>query len=388
MRRYTIQVANVGNADVAAGGVIIADTLDDHVSYVPDTLVYSSPDGTKSVADDSSGTKYPLDGDGITNQYVFKRRGGTHELSFEVIIDDAKDCMKKQIVNNGRVSFGNTNIPFTLTTPLNFKARVKIEKTVYKGHDNRASCNGGELETGPQGEPVTYCFEVTNTGDTYLKNVKVQDQTLNFLENSNGLLAPGATTTMAMEEAIEVDLEGDAEVTGEPAFKDGQQIPGLGPVTDKDPAGVKITYAASIQIEKTVYPGHDNKASCSGGEKVTGPQGQRVTYCFEVTNTGDTYLNNVKIKDPELGLQKSLNISLAPGETVIVGLEDTIQETVHSDAVVTGKPVDGKGDAIPGFGKVTDQDTAGVDLTVPEEENGGNSPRLGDYEEEEEWLCV
>jgi hypothetical protein len=113
-----------------------------------------------------------------------------------------------------------------------------------------------------------------------------------------------------------------------------------------------------------------------------------VTYCFEVTNTGDTYLNNVKIKDPELGLQKSLNIPLAPGETVIVGLEDTIQETVHSDAVVTGKPVDGKGDAIPGFGKVTDQDTAGVDLTVPEEENGGNSPRLGDYEEEEEWLCV
>lgn len=122
MIRYTILLSNVGQVDVPVGGLIVKDTLDADVSYVGSSMKYSVPASGEVVAvsDSPSGTKFPLDGEGITNKFKFARRGGTHEISFLVIINDDISIGKKRIINTGAVSFGLQNVPFVLETPLDF----------------------------------------------------------------------------------------------------------------------------------------------------------------------------------------------------------------------------------------------------------------------------
>jgi uncharacterized repeat protein (TIGR01451 family) len=118
--KYTILISNVGQVEVPAGGLIVKDTLDADVSYVSNSMKYSDPASGQvvSVSDSPSGTKFPLDGDGISNKFKFARRGGTHEISFLVVINYDISVDKKRIINNGAVSFGLVNVPFTLETPL------------------------------------------------------------------------------------------------------------------------------------------------------------------------------------------------------------------------------------------------------------------------------
>jgi uncharacterized repeat protein (TIGR01451 family) len=118
--KYTILISNVGQVDVPVGGLIVKDTLDADVTYVSNSMKYSvlASGEEVSVSDSPSGTKFPLDGDGISNKFKFARRGGTHEISFLVVIDYDISADKKRIINTGAVSFGFVNVPFTLETPL------------------------------------------------------------------------------------------------------------------------------------------------------------------------------------------------------------------------------------------------------------------------------
>jgi uncharacterized repeat protein (TIGR01451 family) len=112
--RYTILFSNVGQTDVAAGGLTVKDTLDAGVTYVADSMQYSVPETGESVP--IFGASFPLDGSGlgITNQFTIAKRGGTHEISFEVIINAAGNS----IINTGSISWGGGSVPFRLETPI------------------------------------------------------------------------------------------------------------------------------------------------------------------------------------------------------------------------------------------------------------------------------
>jgi uncharacterized repeat protein (TIGR01451 family) len=118
--RYTIIASNVGQQDIPAGGVTIRDTLDIDVSYVADSMIYdvSGTDESTSI----SGSSFPLAGDGLPSQFVFRKRGGTHEISFEVIINNADSMLvgKDTIYNNGSISFGGAVVAYELETRLVF----------------------------------------------------------------------------------------------------------------------------------------------------------------------------------------------------------------------------------------------------------------------------
>jgi hypothetical protein len=73
-----------------------------------------------TVSDSPSGTEFALDGDGISSKFKFARRGGTHEISFPVFINDVNSIDKNRIINTGAVLFGGVSVPFRLETPLEF----------------------------------------------------------------------------------------------------------------------------------------------------------------------------------------------------------------------------------------------------------------------------
>jgi hypothetical protein len=103
----------------------VKDTLDAGVTYVSDSTKYSDPTENCLVSiSRTPNTPFPLDGNGlgITNQFTIAKRGGTHEISFEVIINTAGNS----IINTGSVSWGGGSVPFRLETPIGsaFAART------------------------------------------------------------------------------------------------------------------------------------------------------------------------------------------------------------------------------------------------------------------------
>ena len=254
---------------------------------------------------------------------------------------------------------------------------VTIAKTVYRGHDSGAGCEGSNLVSGENGDPVTYCFVVTNDGDTRLTPVSFADADLGI--DASALsgdvsaldsMGPGATVTLYYETTVDGDLTNTATVTGSPADGNGVPLPGVDDVTDADTAAVDGVGPA-VMIAKTVYGGHDGGAGCEGGELLTAADGDDATWCFVVTNNGDTDLADVTVVDDDLTITEAdlsgdtaALASMAPGDSVTLFYEGVVDGDVTNTAVATGTPVDGQGTPL-GVGDVTDSDTAAVDAIAP-----------------------
>ncbi|MEM1095035.1 MAG: SdrD B-like domain-containing protein, partial [Bacteroidota bacterium] len=249
---------------------------------------------------------------------------------------------------------------------------IEIEKTVYAGHDNGVSCAGGELVQAANGTAITYCFAVTNTGDTFLDDVTVTDNDLGLsrtdltLKSGTEPLAPGASLVFFVETTVTGDLVNTASTSGNPTDGNGADLPGLQNPTDSDTAEVDEVQAG-IQIDKTVYVGHDSGASCAGSDLATGANGTNITYCFAVMNTGNTFLDAITVTDADLGINRSdLTLAsgtepLAPGASLVFFFETTITGDLVNTASTSGNPTNSNGDDIPNLPNPTDDDTATVD---------------------------
>ena len=252
---------------------------------------------------------------------------------------------------------------------------ISLEKTVYNGHDSGVSCAGLDLATDPIGSNVTYCFELTNTGDTYLDQLTLDDPLLGggiaitdmTLLSGTLPLAPLGRLVYYYETTITGNLINTASTSGNPTTSDGTDIPGAPNPTDSDDAEVRVPLPApDIQLDKTVYLGHDNGDQCLGEELVSAPLGSDVTYCFEVTNTGDTWLDQITLDDPDLGLvitdltQTQGTTPLAPTASLRFYYEATIIQPLFNTANTRGNPTDSAGQDLAGQPDPTDSDPAEV----------------------------
>jgi hypothetical protein len=219
------------------------------------------------------------------------------------------------------------------------------------------------LVTGLENDVVTYCLEIKNIGLSYLKNVKVTDPNgmPQTTLNSGGVVAPGESQFVNYQSSIPNGGQStDATVVGDPCLVNGNNIPTYdgGQVSDADDAGVNEGIPppnAGIKISKTVHLG--TLVTCFNGQELEyGPQGQKVTYCYEVSNTGDAPLT-VVVTDPE-GSFTSSPINLGVGENKFVNPNEcTITGDVTTDGLATGTP--------SGGAPVTDTDPAGVKKIEP-----------------------
>ena len=85
----------------------------------------------------------------------------------------------------------------------------------------------------------------------------------------------------------------------------------------------------SLEMIQTGYLGHDGGAGCPGNEEVTVDESDLITICFEVTNTGDTALGEIEVRDFGLDMDEDdvvvvegdLTAPLLPSEFLIVAFE-------------------------------------------------------------------
>ncbi|WP_049890920.1 COG1470 family protein [Methanohalobium evestigatum] len=228
-----------------------------------------------------------------------------------------------QYSNIGNVTANFSDIIVTDEDPSHYfgvNASIDIEK----------STNGDDADTptGPEigvGDPVTWNYTVTNTGNVNLSSVEVSDNQTAFT-SSIGELAVGESTTVTnTSTAMEGQYANLGNVTGQ--YSNNITID----VTDEDPShyfGVN----ASIDIEKSTN-GDD-------ADTPTGPEigvGDPVTWNYTVTNTGNVNLSSVEVSDNQTAFTSSIG-ELAVGESTTVTNTSTAMEGQYANlGNVTGQ---------------------------------------------------
>ncbi|MFI2705823.1 DUF7507 domain-containing protein [Cellulosimicrobium composti] len=240
-----------------------------------------------------------------------------------------------------------------------------------KSHEDVTDVNGNDRTD--VGDEVTFTFEVTNIGSVTLTDVVVSDEILAAagveLEDLGviGDLAPGQSVTIASAPYTLTQADVDAgehvnvaTVAGTPPTGD--------PVTDDDDDEVPTATVPGIALVKSHK---DADVSDVNGNGRT-DEGDTVVFTFEVTNTGNTTLDDVVVSDPTL-TERGVSLaddgtigSLAPGESRTITSEPTVLTAqdvtaggLHNTATTTGTPP--TGDPVTD----DDDDTVPTDPTVP-----------------------
>jgi uncharacterized repeat protein (TIGR01451 family) len=151
---------------------------------------------------------------------------------------------------------------------------------------------------GAAGDRVDYVFTVTNTGDTRLDDVRVDDpmtglSALTFGDwpsGTLGTLLPAQSVTATAHYAIrQADVDAGALVntaTATASVSDGSSV------SDSAAATVTLARASALSLSKT------GALSTAG----TGAVGDAVNFAFTVVNTGTTTLTDVTVSDELAGL--------------------------------------------------------------------------------------
>jgi len=358
-------------------GIDISNTLPSGWLYQTGTTTISFSDGTDPRYDDPAGAPagpnllWALDHDLGPQQSI--------TVTFETIPPDLPGSYKDVGYVYGE---DGNEIPLRAQEEADVEIPgpdvciIELAKTVYLCRDDGgAGCPGDDSVTGANGAHVTYCFEVTNTstGNTYLDDITIADDALGIDETQMTLLrgstplAPGASLVYYYEGTINGDLVNKAKTEGNPTDAQGNDLQGVKSPDWSDTATVKEeSQPTIIELSKTVYADHDGGAGCPGSESVKGNKHEPVTYCFEVTNTGNTYLDDITIADDDLGIDETQmtwlrgSTPLAPGDSLVYYYEGTINGDLDNKAKTQGIPTDAEGNDLPCLADPTDEDTAAV----------------------------
>lgn len=214
---------------------------------------------------------------------------------------------------------------------------IKPAVSVTKTASLDGSCPGSDLVTALVGQTVTWCYLITNTGDVALNDVTLTDGDITI---QIGSLAAGATYSASATIIAADDVTTAATVSANDA------VLGLAVNSQPDAASVDVVHP-SLSIATTV----SLDGSCPGDEVVNVLSGTAVTWCYLVTNTGDTAVASLGIAGSLNGAISAAQTALAPGEFTYVAVGGVANESAIETAVAnatasaTGTPVASAPDA-------------------------------------------
>jgi hypothetical protein len=154
------------------------------------------------------------------------------------------------------------------------------------------------------GQLITYTYTVTNTGTAPLFHIALTDDKLGAITCPKPVLFPGKwmtcqgthTTTWADVKAGQID--NSATVTGRPR------------------KGHKVSDTATAVVTAVKHPHHPAIALAKWAYPTTyGWAGQKISYAYRVTNTGDVTLHDIMLADNKIpGPIACPSSKLAPGK--------------------------------------------------------------------------
>jgi uncharacterized repeat protein (TIGR01451 family) len=223
---------------------------------------------------------------------------------------------------------------------------------VVKTASLTGTCPGSDPLAVNIGDTVTYCFNVSNTGNVDLTNVAVVDDIYGAVTLATTTLAPGESTEGTITHVV---VESDA-----PSVTDTATVTGTDPfgdtVTGTDVCTIDVAIAPRIEVNKTA----SLTATCPGSDPLAVSVGDTVTYCFNVSNTGDVTLTGVIVNDDIYGPVTLATTTLAPGEST----EGTITHVVvESDVPSVTNTANATG-TDPLGGTINDTDNCTIDVKI------------------------
>lgn len=235
-------------------------------------------------------------------------------------------------------------------------ATVTIERTPALTFDKSGAYRSDG--NGSAGDELLYEFVVTNTGNTTLSDVAIDDPMpglsgLAFAwPGADGVLRPGQSATATASYTVtQADVDAREGVSN--TAHATAEAPGGVALAADDTVTMETPTTSGIQLRKTGTRETDGDAQ----------PGDTIRYRFEATNYGDVTLHDVTVSDPMTGLGAlayqwpGTSGELAPGQTVVALAEYRLTQAdidaarVVNTATVTASTAE---DQDP----VTDEDTA------------------------------
>lgn len=121
-----------------------------------------------------------------------------------------------------------------ILTETSSRPAMEVVVTAYPGTDGGASCPGDAGVTVDEGQPVTVCWEITNTGDTALADFTISDNVLGIgvedlvvvFGDPTAVLETGQSIVLAHELVLERDLRTQTRISAVPVNEDGTRLEG------------------------------------------------------------------------------------------------------------------------------------------------------------------
>jgi uncharacterized repeat protein (TIGR01451 family) len=192
------------------------------------------------------------------------------------------------------------------------------------------------------GQTITYTYVMTNIGTLTLRNVQLTDTKIPgpftcTPVDIGGVLPPHQSTTCT---ATHVTTQADVDAGSIVNAATAEGTPPTGPPTVSPPAEEVVTakLTSAIEISKTATPQTYDRL------------GQRITYKYVITNTGNVTLDNVTVADDRitaLTCTPPEGSALAPGAvmrcsaTHVTTQADVDAGSIPNTATATGRPPTG-----------------------------------------------
>ena len=217
-----------------------------------------------------------------------------------------------------------------------------LDKKITKVTDSSGTDLNGLAKQA--GDKIYYELVITNTGNTSLSQVTINDDRLGIKDQIVTLsnpLAPGENYTFTPTSPYTV-TQADIDEGNIKNIASVQSPKDATPATDE--ANVPVEATTNLAVVKRT----DKITDINGQERPSGYEtvGDRIFYAFDVTNTGSTTINEITINDPRLGINDlvvPLPTPLAPGGKYTyqlttpyqVSQEDINRGSVHNTVFIS-----------------------------------------------------
>ena len=310
--KYTITATNTGDV---SGKTTIEDTVPVGTELIESSVTYN---GKITTTTDNR------------KQISWNVELGANESIERTFIVEVKDISGK-IENVATVGGVPTN-PDKKDT-----ADIKVVKEVTDIKRNQESL-GKDVKV-QAGDVIEYKIKVTNTGSLDLTNVVLDEKLVGININAKDLkigdLKAGDSKEISATYTVtyEKDIKGKADENGNPlpiineVFVKGESVH-----TKPDQKSEEVSDDSKVETPVEEAPSYDI-SKIADKEKVT-TAGEEITYTITVTNTGNTILKDLTVRDDMLGIDKVISEIKINGTNVISAQYTVTQDDIDKGGVI------------------------------------------------------